>query len=124
VSGYNLGCWFVPCDGRLAAGVLVRDPSGVPLGGVHVAIFGYSGETDSNGCVKIDGVGRPASVFHNRDVVLHVEREVSEQRPFDAYRVDITLQPAGSSKPSAAAWTPARSAEPLECRQDAPVPAI
>jgi hypothetical protein len=52
-------------------------------------------------------------------VILRAERPgykpLREHRPLDAYRVDITLQPADSSKPSSAVWTPATSGASLAC---------
>src|SRR5258706_8364425 len=119
LSGCNLGCWFAPCDGALDIGVVVKDQSGAPIPGVHVAVVGYSAETDSNGCVKIDGIVHPASIFRDPDVALSAERAgykpLSQQRPFGVYRVDITLQPSDSSKSSSAVWSPTKTRASLAC---------
>src|SRR2546421_12789413 len=86
LSGCNFGCWFMSCDGALDISALVKDPAGVPIPGVHLAVVGYSAETDSNGCAKIDGIVHPASIFRDPDVALSAERAgykpIREHRPF------------------------------------------
>jgi hypothetical protein len=110
---------FAPCDGELDVGVLVKDPSGAGIPGVRVTVLGYSGETDGNGCLKIGGVFHPASIFRDPDVTLSAERTgykaLRERRPIDVYRIEVMLQPADSSKPSSAVWTPVESRASLVC---------
>jgi hypothetical protein len=119
LSGCNIGCIFLPCDGNLDIGVQVKDSSGAALGGVKVAVFGYTGETDQNGCVKITGMYHPASIFRDPRADLHVARAgykpLDEDKPMHVYDVEVTLQPAGSSLPSAATWTPRAWEDPRSC---------
>ena len=115
LSGCNLGCWFMPCHATLEVGVVVKDPSGAAIPDVHVAFLDSSGETDGNGCVKIDGMTYgPAD-----NVGILVEKAgykpLREDKPLDGYRIDITLQPTSSSKASSAVWTPATSIASLDC---------
>ena len=117
-SGCNLGCLMAPCDGSLQIGVMVKDPSGAAIAGVRVEALGYAGETDANGCAKIDGIVHPASIFRDLEIGLSAEqtgyKPLRGHRSFGVYRVDVTLQPTASSKPSSAVWTAVEPAD-LPC---------
>ena len=119
LSGCNLGCMFMPCEGSLDAGVTVKDPAGAALGGVEVTVLGDSAETDSDGCVAIHTIYHAPIIRRVPNVTLSAERAgykpLSAERPFGFYRIDVTLQPAGSSKPSSAVWTVVESTDSLPC---------
>jgi hypothetical protein len=110
---------FAPCDGALDVCVQVKDSSGAAIDRVRVTVLGYSGETDGNGCVKIDGVFHPASIFPDPELTLRAERTgykpLRDHRHVDAYRVEVTLQPADSSQASSAEWTTVPSGASLAC---------
>ena len=120
LSGCKLGCLFLPCDGMLQATVLVRDSAGAPINGAHVVVLDFAAESHRNGCARVQGVFHPASVFSDPDVTLLVERTgyktLHEHKRMGTYRIEVTLQPADSSKPSSAVWSPARSGMSLACR--------
>jgi len=115
---------LAPCDGWLEVGVLVKDPSGAAISDVHVAVLDHPGETDTNGCVKIEGMFHPASIFRDPDVTLSAERTgykpLHAHRRLGLYRIDVTLRPADSAQPSSAVWTTVASDELLDCTGDAP----
>ena len=117
LSGCNLGCMLAPCDGSLVVGVVVKDPSGAAISGVDVTALGDPGETDGNGCVKIDAIYHPASIFRDPDLTLSAEqagyKPLRDHRPLGLYRIDVTLQPEDSSQPSSAVWTRVESSAPL-----------
>jgi hypothetical protein len=102
LSGCNIGCWFVPCDQALEVVATVTDPSGAPLQGVGVEVSGHTGETDGNGCLELEGV------MHSSDVTLRADKRgyktYKESKGYDFYRIDITLEPTDSHRPSTAMW--------------------
>jgi hypothetical protein len=119
LSGCNIGCWFAPCDQALDVVATVADPSGAPLQGVRVEVLGHAGETDSNGCLELDGV------IHSSDVILRVDKRgyktYEESKGYDFYRINITLEPTGSHRPSTATWKPLPDSDsPPRCGRDAP----
>lgn len=119
LSGCNLGCLFAPCDAALNVVVVAKDPAGTAIGGVQLDVLGRSGETDRDGCASIHGVVQPTSIFRDAVVTLRAERTgykaLRDVRPLAAYRIELTLQPADSSKPSSAVWTPASAGASLAC---------
>src|SRR4029079_15701069 len=104
LSGCNIGCWFAPCDQALEVVATVTDPSGAPLQGVRVEVLGHTGETDSNGCLDLEGV------MHSDDVILRTDKRgyktYEKSKGYDLYRIDITLEPTDSHRPSTAVWKP------------------
>jgi hypothetical protein len=106
LSGCNIGCWFAPCDQALKVVAMVTDPSGAPLQGVRVEVSGHTGETDSNGCLELGGV------MHSDDVILRADKRgyktYEKSKGYDLYRIDITLEPTNSHRPSTAVWKPRR----------------
>jgi hypothetical protein len=128
LSGCNIGCAFAPCTITLELDVVVvvKDPSGAAVPGVRVDVFDFADETGSKGCVEIDGnLHRGASSlwrdWRPSDVPVELRAEKAgfkpllESKPFNSYRIDITLQPTSSSKRSSAVWTPATSIASLDC---------
>jgi hypothetical protein len=115
VGGCNIGCWFMPCSVSTIVVTTVRDPSGAPLPGVRVDVEAPSGETDAGGCVVVDGhAARPHDLFLRATKDGYKDYEGS--RPWNAYRVDITLEPQSSAGASTATWqVPSSGNVPLEC---------
>lgn len=116
IGGCNIGCWFMPCSVSTGVVATARDPSGDPLPGVRVELGDASGETDGNGCVELS---EHASREH--DLYLRAAKEgykvYEGQKPWDFYRVEITLEPQPSAGASTADWqTPSASDAPVECR--------
>ena len=112
LSGCNIGCWFAPCDHAINVVAIVTDPSGAPLPDVSIRVLGFSGKTDGNGCVKADGVTT------SDDLSLRAEKSgyqtYEETKGYDVYRIQVTLEPTDSHRPSTATWKPDRS-PPLQC---------
>ena len=116
LGGCNIGCLFAPCHASNSVVATARDPSGNPLPGVLVEVDDESGETDSNGCVVVQGLAA-----RRDDIYLRATKEgykvYEGKKPWNDYRVEIALEPQPSAGASTAIWqTPAASAEILECR--------
>lgn len=115
VGGCNIGCWFMPCSVSSSVVTTVRDPSGAPLPGVRVEVEERSGETDGNGCVVVLGrAARPHNLF------LRATKEgykvYEGNKPWDDYRVEITLERQPAAGASTATWqVPSPSDVPAEC---------
>ena len=115
VGGCNIGCWFMPCSVSSSVVTTVRDPSGAALPGVRVEVEALSGETDGDGCVVVFGhAARPHSLF------LRATKEgykvYEGNKPWNDYRVEITLEPQPSAGASTATWqVPAPSNAPAGC---------
>jgi hypothetical protein len=98
LSGCNIGCWFVPCDRTQQMRAIVRDSSGSPLPKAHLAIQGYSAETDRNGCLMLP--------VHDSNLDLRADD--AGYKPFHkamsagVNSIDITLQPSNSAQESTA----------------------
>lgn len=103
LTGCNIGCWFVPCDPPIDVGVVVRDPGGAPLSGVHVEVNGFDGETDENGRVEAGGVTHANVIFVIAQKAGY--KKYVDQRRYGFYVVEITLEPDASPRPSSAKWT-------------------
>lgn len=106
----------MPCSVSSSVVVTARDPSGGPLSGVRVEVEDVSGETDGNGCVVMfEHAARP------HDLSLRATKEgykvYEGQKPWNDYRVEITLEPQPSAGASTANWqTRSASDAPVECR--------
>ena len=115
VGGCNIGCWFMPCSVSSSVVTTVRDPSGAALPGVRVEVEALSGETDGDGCVVVFGhASRPHNLF------LRATKEgykvYEGNKPWNDYRVEITLEPQPSAGASTATWqVPAPSNAPAGC---------
>jgi len=101
-SACNIGCFFLPCDREIDVTARVTDSSGAPLQGVKVDVQGYKGETDGNGCVKLNGVTTADQIW------LKAERPgyaiYDEGKPWAIYEIEVTLERAGSAHHSNAKW--------------------
>ena len=104
LAGCDIGCWFVPCDQARLSVVTVRDASGAALQGVHIEASGQAGETGANGCFALGGI-----MGHSRSLCVRAEKtgykQYDECKPYNFYRIAITLQPVAAARASAATWT-------------------